>query len=263
MESDPLQQVEQLIAQARLVLLTHRPNPRNVIGFPTLESGAFTKWQTQTLRFLERVLGAKDVYTQRFRTETESGFKESVETGIAILQAVKEDLASGSASDQITPKPDAPTQKANALTQIAKICDRFHVVARQLRSRHESRPTLSVSDEYDVQDLFHALLRLEFEDIRAEEYAPSYAGRSTRMDFLVKREQIVVELKKTRTGLGAREIGSQLIEDTARYERHPDCTALVCFVYDPEGLIVNPRGVEDDLSRSEPPFPVRVFIRPG
>lgn len=54
----------------------------------------------------------------------------------------------------------------------------FHRVARQIRSRHEQRETLSIQDEYDVQDLLHALLSIFFEDIRAEEWTPSYAGGS-------------------------------------------------------------------------------------
>jgi hypothetical protein len=83
------------------------------------------------------------------------------------------------------------------------------------------------------------------------------------MDFLLKREQIVVEVKKTRMGFGAKEIASQLIEDIDRYKVHPDCKTLVCFVYDPEGLIANPRGIEADLSREEKPFPVHVLIRPA
>ncbi|MCU1273122.1 MAG: hypothetical protein JWO48_553 [Bryobacterales bacterium] len=33
---------------------------------------------------------------------------------------------------------------------------RFHAVARQLKHRHESRGTLAITDEYDVQDLLHA-----------------------------------------------------------------------------------------------------------
>jgi hypothetical protein len=69
---------------------------------------------------------------------------------------------------------------------IEQICDSFHQVARQLRSRHGSRPTLEVEDEYDVQDLLHAILRIFFEDVRPEEWAPSYAGKATRMDFLLK-----------------------------------------------------------------------------
>jgi hypothetical protein len=40
-----------------------------------------------------------------------------------------------------------------------------------------------------------------------------------------------------------------LIQDIARYEAHPDCQRLICFVYDPEGRLANPRGLEKDLSR--------------
>ena len=42
-----------------------------------------------------------------------------------------------------------------------------------------------MEDEYDVQDLFHALLTIYFEDIRKEEWSPSYAGGASRMDFLL------------------------------------------------------------------------------
>jgi hypothetical protein len=41
---------------------------------------------------------------------------------------------------------------------VVTIAERLHRVIRQLRERRESRPTLDVNDEYDVQDLFHALL---------------------------------------------------------------------------------------------------------
>ena len=45
--------------------------------------------------------------------------------------------------------------------------------------------------------LLHALLLLYFDDIRAEEWTPSYAGKSARMDFLLKNEGVVIEVKKT------------------------------------------------------------------
>lgn len=122
--------------------------------------------------------------------------------------------------------------------------------------------TIEVEDEYDVQDLMHALLMLDFEDIRVEEWTPSYAGGSVRMDFLLKREQIVIEIKKTRKGLAAREIGEQLIIDIEKYKEHPDCKTLVCFVYDPEGRIANPRGVETDLEACNKDITLRVLIRP-
>lgn len=73
---------------------------------------------------------------------------------------------------------------------------RFYKIARQLRNRHDNRQTLSIEDEYDVQDLLHALLHLYFDDIRPEEWTPSYAGKSARVDFLLKNEKTVIEVKK-------------------------------------------------------------------
>jgi hypothetical protein len=139
---------------------------------------------------------------------------------------------------------------------------RFHLVARQLRERHDGRGTLDVEDEYDTQDLVHSLLHLNFDDIRPEEWTPSYAGGSSRMDFLLKQEKFVIEVKKTRKGLGARELGEQLIIDIQKYKNHPDCKSLICFVYDPEGRIANPRGVENDLKKDTEGLKVRVLITP-
>lgn len=149
-----------------------------------------------------------------------------------------------------------------ALKAIESICLRFHAVVRQLRTRHDGRPTFDVEDEYDVQDLLHALLRLQFDDIRPEEWTPSYAGKSTRLDFLLKKEKIVIEVKKTRKGLDAKRLGEELIIDMAHYRNHHDCQALICFVYDPENRIANPAGLESDLSRPDPALAVSVIISP-
>lgn len=157
----------------------------------------------------------------------------------------------------------ASTGDVNQACRIVEmICNRFHAVARQLRHRHTDRPTLEVRDEYDVQDLFHSLLRLYFDDIRHEEWTPSYAGRSSRMDFLLKLESLVIEIKKTRQGLDAKKVGEQLTIDIAHYQSHADCKMLMCFVYDPENRIANPAGLENDLSRQSEEFDVRVLICP-
>ncbi len=142
-----------------------------------------------------------------------------------------------------------PVSVTDAINQIIRICTNFHGVVRQMRQRHDSRTTLKVEDEYDTQDLFNALLRLYFADIRKEEWVPSYAGGATRADFLLKEEKIIIEIKKTRPSLGDREVGEQLIIDIAKYKVHPDCKTLVCFVYDPEARIGNPAGIENDLNK--------------
>lgn len=82
------------------------------------------------------------------------------------------------------------------------------------------------------------------------------------MDFLLKDESIVIEIKKSRNGLGPKEIGDQLIVDIDRYRKHPSCKALFCFIYDPEQRIKNPHGIENDLTRSDGDFMVRTFLVP-
>ena len=128
--------------------------------------------------------------------------------------------------------------------------------------RHENRGTIQLIDEYDVQDLLHALLRLHFEDVRPEEWTPSYSGGANRMDFLLKDEEIAIEVKMTRPGLKDKDLGDQLIIDIAKYQNHPNCKCLYCYVYDPEGIIRNPRGLEKDLMEIGKGFPVHVFVRP-
>ena len=145
---------------------------------------------------------------------------------------------------------------------ILQILSRFHLVVKQIRSRYNQRETLDVEDEYDVQDLLHSLLLIYFDDVRKEEWTPSYAGGSSRMDFLLKDERIVIEVKKTRKSLEAKELGKQLIDDIERYQIHQDCKTLICFVYDPDGRIANPRGLENDLNREIGEFKVIVYIVP-
>jgi hypothetical protein len=143
---------------------------------------------------------------------------------------------------------------------VERLLRRFHRAARQLKHRHAEREPLLIKDEYDVQDILHAFLRGLFDDIRPEEYAPSYAGGASRMDFLLKSEQIVIETKFASATLRDKQVGEQLMIDIQRYRAHPDCKKLVCFVYDAEGFIKNPSGLEADLTRTHDGMAVKVIV---
>jgi hypothetical protein len=180
-----------------------------------------------------------------------------------VLAKLKEEYASRQAKQQSIQNAQVarvgsqyPTEKLQSLIL------RFHSVVIQLRQRHDNRQTLDVSDEYDVQDLLQALLRLFFDDVRPEEWTSSYAGKASRVDFLLKLEQMVVEIKKTRAGLGAKEIRDQLIIDIASYAKMSDCKTLVCMVYDPENRITNPGGFQSDLSVEKDGLKVEVIVVP-
>jgi hypothetical protein len=140
------------------------------------------------------------------------------------------------------------------------VCEHFHEVARQLAQRFDHRETLVIRDEHDAQDLLHALLRMFFDDVRPEEHTPSHAGAASRVDFLVKAAHTAVEVK---CDLSDKQVGDQLLVDIQRYSHHPDCRTLLCFVYDPNGRIKNPRGLEKDLSeQSTDKLEVIVMVRP-
>ena len=121
---------------------------------------------------------------------------------------------------------------------------------------------MSIWDEYDVQDLFHAILLLHFDDVRPEEVTPSYAGNSSRVDFFLPDARLVVEVKMTRQSLGQRQVADQLIEDAARYAAMPQIDKLVCLVYDPGKLCRNPIALERDVAESSRRLAVHAVVCP-
>jgi len=150
----------------------------------------------------------------------------------------------------------------DACETVKSLCKRFHMVARQLRLRGEYRATLDVGDEFDVQDLLHALLRLHFDDIETDEWLPSYSNGAPRIMFLLSDSRLAVVVKKTRTGLNAKDLADQLRIDVDHCRTLKRCSTLLCFVYDPEGRIGNPRGLEADLISISDQLTADVYVAP-
>jgi hypothetical protein len=145
---------------------------------------------------------------------------------------------------------------------VKHLCNRFHAVTRQLRLRKEYRATLDVEDELDVQDLIHAMLRFQFDDVETDEWTPEYAEGTPRKTFLINHGRLAIVAKKTRPGLTAKDLANQVKIDAARYSVRNRCAILLCFIYDPEGRIGNPRGLEADLTSVSDQFTVDVLVTP-
>ena len=222
----------------------------NVMGIPCVDYKEFTEWSRMALMFLQSHY-PEHPQTRKFEEYTNSGQRSKfiAQKLLAILKAFNE----------IKPV----IGERNYEKDLEMIFNRFHILARQIKRRHDGRETLSIDDEYDVQDLLNGLLCLFFDDVRPEEWTPSYAGGANRMDFLIKNEEIAIEVKMTRNGLKDKELGEQLLIDIAKYKEHPNCKILYIFVYDSEVYIRNPRGMEADLDKeSTDSFRVKTFIRP-
>ena len=167
----------------------------------------------------------------------------------------------GSSSHQ-EPTPQFPQAGSDPVELVKTICGRFHSVARQLRLRGEYRATLNVEDEFDVQDLLHALLRIQFDNIDTDEWTPSYSSGAPRTTLLLNDSRLAVIVKKTRPGLNAKDLSDQLQIDAERYRSHGRCTTLLCFMYDPEGRIGNPRSLEASLTSVSKSFVIDVLVAP-
>ena len=155
-----------------------------------------------------------------------------------------------------------PTPDQDPLHLIRKVCLRFHSVVRQLRLRKDYRPTLEVDDDYDLQDLLCALLKVEFDEVATDEWTPPYTEGASRTTLLVNRDQIAIVAKKTRPGLTTKELTDQVTADAAYYRAQGRCSTLFCFMYDPEGRIGSPKRLETTLTSVSEHYRVEVLVAP-
>lgn len=224
-----------------------------------VDTAKYKTWIVRVKKLLEDSYGKDSDFYLDFIKAQKGFYSSSYEIITKQLKPVF-DAAMVDLPYSIPAKSNAVLNRDDGLTLIINILERFPAFCRQLRKRYNDRGTIEVNDEYDVQDLVHALLTLHFDDIRPEEYTPSFAGGASRQDFLLKNERIVIEVKKTRKSLGAGKIGEELLIDMARYRAHQDCDTLVCFVYDPDGWVNNPKGLIADLESRASDGSVRVVV---
>ncbi|HTP64933.1 MAG TPA: hypothetical protein VMJ66_06040 [Geobacteraceae bacterium] len=220
------------------------------------------RWKASLLLKKHGAVAAFDIINGPYRWDGTLRFQIDTETFQRHFQGIEETYQTRFRGDVAGYSLLGRSMTGDPLELLRSLFLRFHDVALQLRERYGNRPTLEVSDERDVRDLLHALLKLHFDDVRPQEWSPGYAGNSSSMDFFLKSEKIVVEVKRTRPDLGAREMGEELISDRERYANMLGCDTLICFVYDPENSIGNAAWVESELSVNRDNFKVEVIIAP-
>lgn len=249
-----IEEINDLIRSGNEVLKT-KWNVENGYGFPTyVDNSIFQDWYTK-IKFLAGQCLKKDNEFYRKIEDLSINTFSNTTALLKILNSILDYVNKGLLS------LDFNSNSFNVIGAFYKVLERFNDVVKQLRKRYNNRSTLDVSDEYDVQDLLHCLLKLFYDDIRKEEWTPSYAGKCARQDFLLKKEKCVIEVKKTRQGLTEKELGDELLIDISRYKVHPDCSSLICFIFDPDSRISNPIGFIEDLEKSNEGF-LKMIINP-
>lgn len=250
-----ISELNNLINEGEEVLKTKWDRSNScVIDFNVyVELHQYTSWRLKILTLLKKIMPNETHYINLIESLKENYYgnvKQINETIKGIVEYIEKNYID--IDEKISISQDE---------KLDLIFRNFHKMVKKLRDRYDDRETIDVQDEYDVQDLLYSILQLFFDDVRKEEWTPSYAGNSSRMDLLLKNEKIVIEVKKTRNSMKDKDLSEQLIIDIEKYKIHPDCNQLICFVYDPEGRIVNPIGIVNDLEENNKDF-VKVYINP-
>lgn len=142
---------------------------------------------------------------------------------------------------------EAPAERV--ATDLAAVLRRLPEHLRVLQKRRPDWDiSANITDERELQIVVEALLRTLFDDVRPEDYVSSHAGANARVDFVLPEVGVVVETKMARPSMSARKLGEELMIDAGRYPKHPNCDAVLAYVYDPHRCLDNPRGIEQDLT---------------
>ena len=164
-------------------------------------------------------------------------------------------------SDNLQKRGVITESSSNPHSILRNVFSNFNRSVIPLQNRRNDRDPIEFDDEYSVQDVVESYLKAFFEDVRSEEYVPSSKGGNSKIDFLLKRENIGIEVKCTRDNLTEKEIGSELSTDIERYREHHDCNILYCFIYDGDMRLSNPSELKELERDGE--FPVEIFISPN
>jgi hypothetical protein len=200
---------------------------------------------------------------ERYRNQAHGELARCTAERVRCIARIAELFVQGTLQTEVSGRSVSfARSKMDSVDVILELAQRMADVAREFKRRHANRVGFELSDEYDYQDMLRGLLRIFFDDVRPEDAVPQVAGAASRVDFILPEVGVAIELKASRPSLDASKIGEELVVDTRRYQAHKDVRRLVCLVFDRDGNVQNPRGLERDLSGMRDGLAVTVKILP-
>ncbi|MBN1175406.1 ParB N-terminal domain-containing protein [Candidatus Woesearchaeota archaeon] len=116
----------------------------------------------------------------------------------------------------------------------------------------ERRTGYLVTNEIKLQNVIYTVLRSLFKSTEFENPTGKVCSTSSKVDFILKKHGIVIEIKYVRDRRHAKNIHDELAIDYARYRLSPDCNKIINYVYDPNNFITNPDLTVSELKKSLP-----------
>lgn len=120
---------------------------------------------------------------------------------------------------------------------VVRLCKRLPAAARILANRRSGKTPFSMSDEYDVQDLMHSILRAYVKHSVTEEPMGKIAGvRHGRADIAIEDLQTIIEAKFVRGPDDQRRLVEEYSNDLLLYTKWPSLKHLIFLIYNSQDL---------------------------
>jgi DpnII restriction endonuclease len=133
------------------------------------------------------------------------------------------------ALDATPPEPDVGL--------MLRICERIPRAARILASRQRGNAPYVVADEYDVQDLLHAVLRCYLKYSIAEEPLGKVAGvKGGRADIAVEDLGVIIEVKYVRSPKDQVRLVEEFAQDTLLYSQWAPLKHFIYLCFNSQDL---------------------------
>lgn len=125
----------------------------------------------------------------------------------------------------------------------------------------QNRNLIAIKDEYDVQDLLYFSLKSVFPEIKYEDDTSNYGGSAKRLDFYLKDEGIIIEVKHIDKA-DDKKYTKQMKEDLQSYHVVNVLTDIIFFIYAPNAIqdINNFKELEGEQTIQGKTFNVKVLI---
>lgn len=128
---------------------------------------------------------------------------------------------------------------------VLELCKRIKKSASIISNRpRKGKESYKISDEYDVQDLLHSLLRGVIKYSVHEDPISKLAGtKSSRADISIEELGILIEVKYVRSPDDQKRLVSEYSQDLVLYTAWPHLKTLIYLVYNSDDL-ADPEALE-------------------
>ncbi len=145
-----------------------------------------------------------------------------------------------------SPSPDAD------VSLILQLCQRLPHAARIISNRNrKGKASYNISDEYDVQDLLHTIIRCYLKySVQEEPIGIVAAASSSRADIVIEDLGTIIELKYVHGPSDQKRLVDEYAKDLIQYAQWPHLKSFIYVIYNSADLR-EPEAFEKLAGRKE------------